>query len=296
MNRFCIAQWSTTTRISAAACVAIVLTYVGHLLFAGRSAEPIPHIIYILAILGTALFTGLSLTTNFPDKPMIHTTWIVVLTITLVPWGIFDICEHRFDTALLKFIVDYCAVLASTFSIIFVCYTLKLQRQQLQDSNRLTEQMRDKEILQLIDTFLSPEMTAYKEKCTALKEKLHLHRTHTTDMLLYAFERSICDDCHADPYWSGFRASTGYAEYTAFIRLARFFNLISQAPLSKTTAHAVHYYYIWWRPFLLQVGTIYQQAWARTEPSRRYISVQAGWIEACDRLDKIMKRYNWPVE
>lgn len=296
MNLFRVSQWSMTTRISAIACTAVVLTYIGHLRFAAQSDEPIPHIIYILAILGTALFTGLSLTSNFPDKQMIHTTWIVVLAITLIPWGIFDICDHKFDTASLKFIVDYCAVLASTFSIIFVCYTLKLQRQQLRDSNRLTEQMRDKEILQLIDTFLSPEMTAHKEKCTALKEKLHLYRASTTNMLLYAFERSILDDCHTDPYWPGFRASTSYEEYAAFIRLARFFNLISHAPLSETTARSVHYYYVWWRRFIFQVGEIYQQAWDRTPPSQRLISIPAGWISACSRLDDIMKQYNLPIE
>lgn len=295
MNYFNLKKWGLTTWISALITAAICLIYFCHLLF-GTHSSKIPHLAYCLSIIGSVIFTGLSISHNIPDKRMINYTWIIVLVIIVIPWCIFEYSGWEPNANILKFIIDYCAVIASTFSIVFVSYTLKLQRQQLHDSNRLTEQMRDKEVLQMIDVFLSPEMLKHKELCSELKDQFHLNPQAVTNMLSYAFERGIYDDCHLDPLWAGFKASKGYAEYAAFIRLARFFNLISRAPLSETTARSVHYYYVWWRKFMIDITDIYNNTWDRTIPSRRLVPFKASWIEACDRLDNIMKQYNLPVD
>lgn len=296
MNRFKLQTWGIDTWVSATATILLLIVFLCYLFYCHGHYEEAPLITLGTLLLASLLYTLCSISEDIPDKQMTKLTWFVVLAIIAIPWCIFDAYERKPDGATLKFIIAYCTVIASTFSIIFVCYTLKLQRKQLRDSNDLMEQMRDKEILKIIDTFLSPEMLVHKELCTRLKEKLHTEPQAVKEMLRYAFERGIYDDCHLDPLWKKFKASEGYAEYAAFIRVARFFDLISQSPHSITTARSVHYYYTWWRRFLLDVTAIYDYAWDHTIPSRRLVSFKANWTGACRRLDEIMKRYDLPVE
>ena len=115
-------------------------------------------------------------------------------------------------------------------------------------------------------------------------------------MLDYAFKRGIRNDAHLDPEWNSFEISSDYTQYAAFVRMVRFFHLISQTALSENTLKHLHYYYVWWRP-LLKTGTdIYNPAWDQTEPKGRCISCKADWVETCRTLDSLMKLHNLQIK
>ena len=169
-----------------------------------------------------------------------------------------------------------------------------MQRQQLHDSIILTEQMRDKDVLSIINDFISPEMEKCKDSCYNLRRKLHNDPDRTARMLSYAFEAGIYDDTSED--WNSFKSTTDYMEYADFVRMARFFNLVSRNIFSENTAYAVHYYYIWWRPFIKEVTDIYNHAWENSIPTRRIVPFKVDWVDAPYRLDSILTYYNLRLE
>lgn len=286
-------HWNIGTQIGFLVTWSLFIYFIILLSYRTRLKNKPPLLTVGLLTLGSFLFSFMTIVEEIPDNWMIYGTWLLVIGIIIAPWCILDL-KKQATMSNLKFGLEYCAIIASSFSIIIVSYTLKLQRQQLHDSILLTEQMRDKDILKIIDDFLSPEMTKYKKLCEQLKTKLHTNPERTTHMLSYAFEGGIYDNTSED--WEVFKKSTDYAEYAAFVRVARFFNLVSRNICSENTAQAIHYYYIWWRPLIKEVTDIYNHTWENSIPTRRTVSFKVDWIEAPHRLDSILTHYHLRLE
>ena len=202
------------------------------------------------------------------------------------------------------FVIEYCAIFASAISIIFVVITLALQRKQLKDSNELTIQMRDNQVLEIINEFLSPELKDVRNKASELRDSLRTSVNPTVvnvtkDDLKYIFERQIKDDeCNlaADPKWISIQAKPIFAQYIASMRLIRFFDMISLYPLSKTTANAIHFYYVWWRSFLIEMTNIYNETLKSTNFKDRHLSFAPNWVHTTERLDEKLKSFELPLE
>ena len=254
---------------------------------------------YILLILASLIFTVISIINKIytlQDQHMIDATWLIVLCIVIVPWCVLD-TNKTIDAPPMKFILNYCAIIASAISIIFVCHTLSLQRRQLDESLALTKQMRDNEVLKHINEFVSPSMGELKEHCSQLKYRLMRKDEHdlAKKHLQYAIERSIYDDCAVDSNWDAFRESEEYKQYASAIVMIRFFNSISHEALSENTAHAVHFYYTAWRNFIYEITKIYNETWEKTDSTRRMLPFKADYAGACERLDSVMEKYNLPL-
>ena len=242
------------------------------------------------------------------DLPHDWLYWLsgcLILLLLLTPWCIFDIYNKgQAQCSMTDFVIEYCAIFASAISIIFVVITLALQRKQLKDSNELTIQMRDNQVLEIINEFLSPELKDVRNKASELRDSLRTSVNPTIvnvtkNDLKYIFERQIKDDeCNlaADPKWISIQAKPIFAQYIAFMRLMRFFDMISLYPLSETTANAIHFYYVWWRRFLIEMTDIYEDTWTKINNNDRYLSFAPNWVQTTERLDEKLKSFKLPLE
>ncbi len=268
--------------------------------------SPLPPITTIIIFLGLLLFIGTAGGVVWKKKDWLYLlSEGLILLLLLTPWCIFDIYNKgQAQCTMTDFVIEYCAIFASAISIIFVVITLALQRKQLKDSNELTIQMRDNQVLEIINEFLSPELTNVRNKSSKLRDSLITSVNPTVvnltkDDLKYIFERQIKDDeCNlaADPKWISIQAKPIFAQYIAFMRLMRFFDMISLYPLSETTANAIHFYYVWWRSFLIEMTNIYKETWNKITVNDRHLSFAPNWVNTTERLDEKLKSFKLPLE
>ena len=72
--------------------------------------------------------------------------------------------------------------------------------------------------------------------------------------------------------------------------------MISLYPLSKTTANAIHFYYVWWRSFLIEMTNIYNETLKSTNFKDRHLSFAPNWVHTTERLDEKLKSFELPLE
>lgn len=192
--------------------------------------------------------------------------------------------------------IDYCAIIASVISVIFVAVTLVLQREQLNRSNDMNAQMIDNQVLSVIDKFLAPDMLAVRDKASQLRDDLKFDKKETIKGLRFAFERQIRDDYYENEDWRKFKDSDIYKQYAAFTRLMRFFDMISLYQLSETTAKSVHFYYVWWRSFLVDVKDIFEKVWEEVPEKDKQLSFKPNWVYTIERLDDQLLAHKLKLE
>jgi len=255
----------------------------------------IPYIAFLLMLVAGIIYISSAGKNDISDRKLIDIFWFIIIALGAAP-----LCAYAFfffDTHhITKFIIDYCAVIASTISIIFVIYNLVLQRRQLNESNSLTRQMRDNDVLKIINEFLSPEMQIYRDRSSSLRDKLRFNKNSTIAGLKFAFERQIRDDYYNNKKWRMFKNTPLYQEYAAFTRLMRFFDMISHAPLSETTARSIHFYYVWWSSFITEVTQIFNEVWEDVPPSKRHLSFKPNWVATAERLECKLTSFGLPLQ
>lgn len=175
--------------------------------------------------------------------------------------------------------------------------TLYFQRKQLEDGKQLGIWTYNAQVLRLIDEFLSAQMQMHRDKCSELWDNLKGGRSETVEGLRFAFERQIRDDaCEAGEEWARFKSGEIYGQYASFIRLSRYFDMISFYTLDSQTSEALHFYYVWWRGFLIQVRDIFTGVWESVPPQERRLSFVPGWVGMPERLDRQFKTCGLPLE
>lgn len=228
-------------------------------------------------------------------------TGSLIILLTLLPLCVFDISSNDVadeikSSELTSMAIDYCAIIASAISIIFVAITLVLQREQLNRSNDMNAQMIDNQVLSVIDKFLAPDMLVVRDKASQLRDNLRFDKDKTVEGLVFAFERQIRDDYYKNSEWGKFKESDSYMHYAAFTRLMRFFDMISLYKLSDTTAKSVHFYYVWWRSFMVDVKDLFVEVWESIPEDERQLSFMPNWVYTIDRLDKQLLDHKLPLE
>lgn len=140
-------------------------------------------------------------------------------------------------------------------------------------------------------------MQVHRDKCSELWDNLKGGRPETVEGLRFAFERQIRDDaCEAGEEWARFKSGEIYGQYASFIRLSRYFDMISFYTLDGQTSEALHFYYVWWRGFLIQVRDIFTGVWESVPPQERRLSFVPGWVGMPERLDRQFKTCGLPLE
>ena len=252
-----------------------------------------------LAILAFTFYIVFSKKDVGRERLYIITASLLVL-LTLLPLCVFDISSRVVgdirSSELTSMAIDYCAIIASAISIIFVVITLVLQREQLNRSNDMNAQMIDNQVLSVIDKFLAPDMLVVRDRSSQLRDNLRFDRGKTVEGLVFAFERQIRDDYYKNRKWSEFKESEAYIQYAAFTRLMRFFDMISLYKLSDTTAKSVHFYYVWWRSFMVDVKDLFVEVWESIPEDERQLSFMPNWVYTIDRLDKQLRDHKLPLE
>lgn len=252
-----------------------------------------------LAILAFTFYIVFSKKDVGRERLYIITASLLVL-LTLLPLCVFDISSRVVgdirSSELTSMAIDYCAIIASAISIIFVVITLVLQREQLNRSNDMNAQMIDNQVLSVIDKFLAPDMLVVRDRSSQLRDNLRFDRGKTVEGLVFAFERQIRDDYYKNRKWCEFKESEAYIQYAAFTRLMRFFDMISLYKLSDTTAKSVHFYYVWWRSFMIDVKDIFVEVWDSIPADERQLSFMPNWVYTIDRLDKQLRDHKLPLE
>ncbi len=199
------------------------------------------------------------------------------------------------ETSVTKFTVEVFAVFFSGLSIIYVVQTLRLQKKQLEDSNAIDQRSYDAEVMKIIDKFFSPELAECRGICGGLRDKLMYDKENTEQALRFAFERQIRDDYHSNKEWMRFKDTQEYKDYAAFTRFVRYFDLITNYDLSSRTAHAIHFYYVWWRSFIVEVKDIFVDVYASIPPNDRQLSFLPNWVEMTERMDTQLSKHNLPL-
>ncbi len=294
MHRMNPKHWHISTWLGILLIVFVCGTFI-YAFTTGNNNQRIPYIAFLLMFGAGIIYISLAGKTDIPDRKLIDGAWLAVILICIAPLCASDYFCYR-DHHITKFIIDYCTIIASTISIIFVIYTLMLQRKQLNESNSLTRQIRDNDVLKIINEFLSPEIQIYRDRSSSLRDKLRFDKEATIAGLKFAFERQIRDDYYNNEEWRKFKSTTLYEEYAAFTRLMRFFDMISHAPLSETTAQSIHFYYVWWSSFLIEVTQIFNEVWEDIPPKKRHLSFKPNWVTTTDRLNRKLTMFNLPLQ
>jgi hypothetical protein len=91
-----------------------------------------------------------------------------------------------------------------------------------------------------------------------------------------------------------------FDEYRTLIRFFRYFEVISFYELSKENIETLHFYYAWWRNFMIDVIKIYDKVWETIKDNPEVKSMppfKPPWTnDLISNLDKKMKKYNLRVE
>lgn len=252
-------------------------------------------------ILLIILFTITICSIVFKWEKYLSYSWFFVILAVIYPWYFYTFNGFQ-EESITKFLLEYIAVIFSGLSIIAVIYTLYLQRQQLTDqkqqlehSNVIASCMYDAEVLKLINEFLSKDM-AVCDLCNNLRDKMVYDKDKTIKDLQFAFLRQIKDDYNSNAEWRKFKDTEAYKEYAAFTRLARYFDMISHYKLSENTAQALHFYYIWWRSFIIDVRNVFIETYDNTKKEDRQLSFMPNWIHMTNSLDAEFLKNDCPLE
>lgn len=241
--------------------------------------------------------------TDIKNERIYIVTGFLTVLLVLLPICVLCITYEREPNAIssvgremTSMAIDYCAIIASLISVIFVAITLVLQRKQLKRSNEMNAQMIDNQVLSVIDKFLAPDMLVVRDTASQLRDNMRFNKEATVKGLRFAFERQIRDDYYKNRDWCKFKESEAFAHYAAFTRLMRFFDMISLYQLSETTAKSVHFYYVWWRSFMVEVRDIFVEVWESVPEKDRHLSFMPNWVYTIKRLDDQLESHNLKLE
>ena len=239
---------------------------------------------------------------------------VASLYVIHMPWctacesKIFTISNQENVTPV-EFWIGFSGVLLSFISIVMVImtlvsqlYQLKLQKvslDQVAESNNENFQIAQSDynayVLQLVEKFLGPEMTTCREVCWLLREDLK-HDKSKLDEIKKLFVMQISDDWGTREEYAALQKTQVFVDYANFTKLIRFFDMMSHYKITEETAYAIHFYYVWWRSFFVEMINCFNQAFLDTEESKRHMSFPPDWCSLITRMDSQMNKLGLSIE
>lgn len=236
----------------------------------------------------------------------------IVVTCTYIiqmPWttaleqGIF-VGERDYTPASVEFWVGFSGVLLSFVSIVMVIvtlvfqlYQLKLQSKsldQVSESNKENFQIAQSDynayVLKLVETFLSSDMAQCRQVCWNLREELK-HNENKLREIQKLFVLQIKDNWGTREEYAQLQKTDLFVDYAQFTKLIRYFDMMSHYKITEETAFAIHFYYVWWRSFFIQMIDCFMEAFNNIDPSQRHMTFPPDWCSLINRMDKQMKKY-----
>lgn len=200
-----------------------------------------------------------------------------------------------------EFWLQYLAIFLSGTSFIAVIFTLwiqyreiKIQQNQITKNFDFAQQEYDSQLLNKIDVFMGESMKDCRNRCWVLRAHLKTDKNAKKE-LFDLFTNSIKNNWGNRKKADSTFSSERFKDYSAFIKLIRYFDVLSHYTYTPITIHAIHYYYIFYRSFFKEVTDIYLNAYSEIEDNRRITETKHGWSDLTERMDKIVLSYNMPL-
>lgn len=251
---------------------------------------------------------------------------LLILLILTVSYVLYTIIRKPYDTAHeyhtfnapelvpqaspVEFWIGYIGIILSFISIVFVVITIGVQILQLRDQRRsmmevsessnrsftIAQADYDAYVLRLIEKFLSPEMGTCRQRCWLLRQELLQAREKTIEKMSMLFNMQITDQWGTREEYENLQKTNEFKDYAEFTKLIRFFDMMSHYRISKDTAYAVHFYYSWWRSFMVEMISCFTHTYYSIPKKDRQLSFMPGWNKMIERMDAHMSKYQLPIE
>lgn len=199
------------------------------------------------------------------------------------------------------FWLSYTGIMFSFFSIVTVVITLalqlrelNLQKKSLVDNYKISEDNYDAYVLQLIEKFLGPEIAESRKICWFLRAELKTNKSKLYD-IEKLFMMQIRDEWGTRQEYENLQQTKAFQDYAHFTKLIRFFDMLSHYNITKQTAYAIHFYYVWWRGFFVDMIECYKSAEQTVPHNEHYMTVSPSWYDLIERMDVQMAKHNLAV-
>lgn len=227
---------------------------------------------------------------------------LVVLGLLLFP--IYLGLEYGQLPSVPEYWLQYLSIFLSCFSFIAVLVTIwmqssdsKKQQEQIAKNFDFAQQNYDSQVIDKIHYFMSDNMSNCRNGCWILWAQLKKSkRTTIRTELLSLFKQSILNDYGDETKAQHTFKSTVFYNYSCFIKMARYFDVISNYRFTELTAKALHYYYIFYRPLFIEMSQLYNEAYNDTKPKKRTVQAKDGWVNLVSKLDAVMAANKLPIE
>ena len=209
------------------------------------------------------------------------------------------IVEHPSEAT---FWLSFTGIILSFFSIFTVIITLilqlrelDLQKDSLEDNYKISEDSYNAYVLKIIEKFLGPEMGECRKTCWLLRQQLKTN-PNALDKMKELFVMQVRDDWGTREEYEKLQKTSDFIDYASFTKLIRFFDMLSHYNITKETAYAIHFYYVWWRSFFVQMIKCYKQAELSVPVEERNIKISPSWCNLIERMDEQMTKQNLSLE
>ncbi|MBO4475608.1 MAG: hypothetical protein J5737_02625 [Bacteroidales bacterium] len=210
-----------------------------------------------------------------------------------------EIVEHPSEAT---FWLSFTGIILSFFSIVTVVVTLTLQLRELnlqkgsiEESYKISADSYNAYVLKLIERFLGPEMAECRQTCWLLRQQLKTD-SNATKTIYELFVMQVRDNWGTRDEYEKLQKTNSFIDYANFTKLIRFFDVLSHYTITKETAYAVHFYYVWWRSFFVKMINCYRIAEESVPANERNLTVSPSWCGLVDRMDAQMKAHGLELE
>lgn len=234
---------------------------------------------------------------------ILSVTLVALILIVLLLFPIYLGLVYGQLPSVPEYWLQYISIFLSCFSFIAVLVTIwmqssdsKKQQEQIVKNFEFAQQNYDSQILDKIHYFMSDNMKDCRNGCWIIWAQLNSSDSNIKNELKQLFKQSIINDYGNENQAHNTFISPIFQNYSYFIKMARYFDVISNYRFTELTAKALHYYYIFYRPLLKEMSDLYNKAYEETFPNERITQIKDGWVNIVEKLDCVMVNNNLSIE
>ena len=198
--------------------------------------------------------------------------------------------EASFWLGFTGIILSFISIVTVVVTLIMQLRELDLQKCSLEDNYKISEDNYNAYVLQLIEKFLGPEMSECRQTCWLLRQQIKSD-PKALDKMQSLFSMQIRDDCGTREEYEKLQKTQSFCDYSRFTKLIRFFDMLSHYNITKETAYAIHFYYVWWRSFFIEMINCYKTAESSIPIEKINLSVSPSWCDLIERMDSQMLKH-----
>ena len=230
--------------------------------------------------------------------------WVLISVcfIALISFPLYVGFTYGKMPSVTEYWLQYLSVFLSSFSFAAVLLTLwlqqreeKKQQKQIKMNFDFAQHNYDSQILERINFFTSESMHESRTGACLLWARLESDKSMHKTIREY-FEMSLTNNWGNEKAAKKIYNGDLYKYFGDFFKLIRYFNILSFYSFNNLTANAIHYYYIYYRPFFIQMIDIYKEACNSLDLKRDKPITRENWVHLIEKFDGIMYENQLSVE